>query len=108
MALWFGEGLAGESKHGAILTRGYRGTLEAGAEGDSSTRGLPQSDEVALLRDRLSGTVSLGVCPDRYKNGEALARHGVDLFTLNDRFQHLNLRRDADIVILDATCPRAA
>ncbi len=35
---------------------------------------LPQSDEVALLRERLSGKVQIGVGADRYKNGEALLR----------------------------------
>lgn len=105
MVLWIAERLAQEGKHAAILTRGYRGTLEANKQGDSSTPGTPQSDEVALLRERLSGKVQLGVGPDRYKNGEVLARHGVDWFVLDDGFQHLKLARDADIVLLDATDP---
>ena len=42
---------------------------------------------------------------DRYKNGEVLARHGIDWFVLDDGFQHLKLARDADIVLVDATDP---
>ena len=99
MVLWISERLAEEGKQAAILTRGYRGTS------DASTRGVPQSDEVALLRDRLAGKVQLGVGADRYKNGETLARHGVDWFVLDDGFQHLKLARDANIVLLDATDP---
>ena len=99
MALWIAERLAEEGKQAAILTRGYRGTA------DSSTQGLPQSDEVALLRERLSGKVQIGVGADRYKNGEVLARHGVDWFVLDDGFQHLKLSRDADIVLVDASDP---
>jgi tetraacyldisaccharide 4'-kinase len=99
MVLWIAERLAGEGKKAAILTRGYRGTS------DASTQGLPQSDEVALLRERLSGTVQIGVGADRYKNGEALARHGVNWFVLDDGFQHIKLARDADIVLVDATDP---
>ena len=99
MVLWIAEHLAGEGKHTAILTRGYRGTTGAGTQGE------PQSDEVALLRARLTGKVKIGVGADRYKNGEVLARHGTDWFVLDDGFQHLHLARDADIVLVDATDP---
>jgi tetraacyldisaccharide 4'-kinase len=93
------ERLAAEGKHAAILTRGYRGTAGATASGD------PQSDEVALLRERLAGKVQLGVGADRYKSGTVLARHGIDWFVLDDGFQHLKLSRDVDIVLVDATDP---
>jgi tetraacyldisaccharide 4'-kinase len=110
MVLWIAERLARQGNHAAILTRGYRGTSEAqttSANSNSSPAapGLPQSDEVALLRDRLAGRVQLGVGPDRNRNGETLARHGVDWFVLDDGFQHRKLARDADIVLLDATDP---
>jgi tetraacyldisaccharide 4'-kinase len=99
MVLAIAEHFAEEGKHGAILTRGYRGTKEAG------TSGIAQSDEVALLRERLAGKVQLGVGADRYKNGVVMARHGIDWFVLDDGFQHLKLSRDADIVLVDATDP---
>jgi tetraacyldisaccharide 4'-kinase len=99
MVLAIAERLAEEGKHAAILTRGYKGTV------DPSASGVPQSDEVALLRDRLAGKVKLGVGADRYKNGEILARHGVDWFVLDDGFQHLKLSRDADVVLVDAMDP---
>ena len=99
MVLAIAEHLAQEGKHAAILTRGYRWTVDAGASG------IPQSDEVALLRERLGGKVELGVGADRYKRGMVLARHGVDWFVLDDGFQHLKLLRDADIVLVDATDP---
>jgi tetraacyldisaccharide 4'-kinase len=99
MVLAVAERLAQEGKHAAILTRGYRGTANAGASG------VPQSDEVALLRDRLAGKVQLGVGADRYKSGMVLGRHGVEWFVLDDGFQHLKLSRDADIVLVDATDP---
>jgi tetraacyldisaccharide 4'-kinase len=102
MVLWIAERLSREGKHAAILTRGYRGVPDVKSNG---AQGVPQSDEVALLRDRLAGKVQLGVGVNRYKNGEALARHGVDWFVLDDGFQHLKLARDVDIVLLDATDP---
>jgi tetraacyldisaccharide 4'-kinase len=99
MVLAIAERLAQEGKHAAILTRGYRGTTDAGANG------LPQSDEVALLRERLAGKVQLGVGADRYKSGMVLAKHGIEWFVLDDGFQHLKLSRDADVVLIDATDP---
>jgi tetraacyldisaccharide 4'-kinase len=99
MVLAIAEHLAQEGKHAAILTRGYRGTVDDGANG------VPQSDEVALLRERLAGKVQLGVGADRYKSGVVLAKHGIDWFVLDDGFQHLKLSRDADIVLVDATDP---
>jgi len=99
MVLAIAERLAQEGKKAAILTRGYRGTADAGASG------VPQSDEVALLRDRLSGKVQLGVGADRYKSGMVLAKHGIEWFVLDDGFQHLKLSRDVDVVLIDATDP---
>ena len=99
MVLAIAERLAVQGQHAAILTRGYRGTA------DGSSSGVPQSDEVALLRERLAGKVQLGVGADRHKTGMVLAKHGVDWFVLDDGFQHLKLSRDADIVLVDATDP---
>ena len=103
MVFWIAERLASEGKRTAILTRGYRGTKPGSTE--DGKQGEPQSDEVALLRERLTGRVKIGVGADRFKNGEVLARHGTEWFVLDDGFQHLRLKRDADIVLIDATDP---
>ena len=99
MVLWLAEKLIAEGHRPAILTRGYR----AGAHSDA--RGLPASDEVALLRERLGARAQLGVGKDRYESGRTLERHGAKWFILDDGFQHLALARDADIVLLDASDP---
>jgi tetraacyldisaccharide 4'-kinase len=99
MVLAIAEHLAAQGRQAAILTRGYRGTVEKGMNG------VPQSDEVALLRERLAGRAQLGVGADRYKAGMVLSKHGVDWFVLDDGFQHLKLSRDADVVLVDATDP---
>ena len=99
MVLWLAERLASEGKRAAILTRGYRGS------GQADARGIPQSDEVALLHERLGGYAQLGVGKDRYASGRTLERHGAEWFILDDGFQHLALRRDANIVMIDATNP---
>ena len=98
MVLWLAERAHADGKRVGILTRGYRARIP-------ETPGAPQSDEVAIYRTRLAHHVQLGVGSDRYANGMVLARHGVEWFLLDDGFQHLQLARDVDIVLLDATNP---
>lgn len=99
MALWLALRASGAGNRTAILLRGYGGRGEADAEG------RPRSDEAALLRDRLAGRAQLGIGPDRIASAEALSRHGVTWFILDDGFQHLKMRRDVNIALLDATRP---
>src|SRR5579863_1089768 len=91
MVLWLTEKFLAEHKRVAILSRGYRGT------GGSS-------DEVEMMKGRLGERVFFGVGPDRYKEGKRVeAEHPVNLFLLDDGFQHLELIRDFDIVMVDST-----
>jgi len=96
MVLWIAQRLLVEGKSTGILTRGYRG------EGDAA---FSTSDEVRLLQARLGGRVAFGVGADRFARGSELARRGVETFILDDGFQHLQLARDVDIVLIDATNP---
>lgn len=96
MVLWLAQRLLAEGKTPGILTRGYRGT--AGPEGRTS-------DEVRLLKSRLQDRVSVGVGADRYTQGRGLIAKGVQWLILDDGFQHLQLARDADIVLIDAMNP---
>jgi tetraacyldisaccharide 4'-kinase len=114
MVLWIAERLAAEGKSVGILTRGYRGETFSKntfsqntpsqntdeADGPEST-----SDEVQLLKARLGDAVAFGVGADRFARGQELARRGVKWFVLDDGFQHLQLARDVDIVMIDATNP---
>ena len=96
MVLWMAQRLREEGKKVGILTRGYRG-------GDGANRSA--SDEVQLLKERLGEQVAFGVGPDRYAHGSELAARGVDWFVLDDGFQHLQLKRDVDVLLVDATNP---
>lgn len=96
MVLWIAGRLVEENKRVGILTRGYRGR-QSGA-------GLT-SDEAQLLQSRLGDRVAFGVGPDRYIHGRELASRGVGWFLLDDGFQHLQLARNVDIVLIDATNP---
>ena len=58
-----------------------------------------------LLQARLGDRVAFGVGADRFAHGGELAKRGVEWFILDDGFQHLQLARDVDIVLIDATNP---
>lgn len=95
----------------AVLLRGYR------APGRSSGRANPtgDADEVRLLKEALGPGVPVEADPDRLAAaGRVLDRPaasvnqgagGVDVFVLDDGFQHRRVRRRLDIVLIDATDP---
>ena len=107
MVLWIAERLLAEQKNVGILTRGYRGEKIAPAHGNNlaAAASTTTSDEVRLLQSRLGNRVQFGVGANRYQQGRELAKHGVNWFVLDDGFQHLQLARDVDIVLIDATNP---
>jgi tetraacyldisaccharide 4'-kinase len=87
-----------------VLTRGYRSIeMDDGKAGNDSSR--PVSDEVLVLESHLGDRVPIGVGKDRFHSGQELARKGVKWFVLDDGFQHLQLGRDADLVLIDDLDP---
>jgi tetraacyldisaccharide 4'-kinase len=91
MVLWLAEKFLAEGKRVGILTRGYRGSGGT-------------SDEVQLLRHHLGDRVVFGVGPNRFAAGCRLEQQKpVDVFILDDGFQHLQLARDLDILMLDGS-----
>jgi tetraacyldisaccharide 4'-kinase len=92
MVIWLAEKLLAEGKRVAILSRGYHGSNG-------------NSDEIELMKQRLDGRALFGVGPGRYAEGRRLESAGVDVFVLDDGFQHLQLARDVDIVLVDSTRP---
>ncbi len=113
MVIWLAERLIARDKRVGVLTRGYRGFL--GRLSHDAPRAQlsyhePESvhgDEVSLLLARLPAQPQfmVGVGANRYARGLELERQGVEWFVLDDGFQHLQLARDVDIVLLDAADP---
>jgi tetraacyldisaccharide 4'-kinase len=93
MVIWLAERFLAEGKRVGILSRGYKGDGET-------------SDEIELMKWRLRGRAAFGVGADRYEQGKKLEEQ-VDLFLLDDGFQHLQLSRDANVLLVDATQPLA-
>lgn len=77
----------------AVLTRGYR---RAGKGGVITTLDAAEyGDEPVLIKKRVpEADVIVGA--NRYDNA---IQHSVDIFVLDDGFQHLQLHRDLDVVI---------
>jgi tetraacyldisaccharide 4'-kinase len=92
MVIWLAEKFLAEGKRVAILSRGYHGS-------DGT------SDEIELMKHRLQGRVLFGVGKDRFVEGSRLEASDIDVFILDDGFQHLPLARDVDILLVDATRP---
>ena len=107
MVLWVAEKLIQEGQHVAILTRGYQGRASralAGGESSTSSAEDIQSDEAMLLSARLGQNARMGIGADRYANGRKL-ESWADCFVLDDGFQHLQLSRDVNILLIDFTDP---
>ena len=95
MVIWLAEKFLAEGKRVAILSRGYRGTNGT-------------SDEIALMKFRLQGRVSFGVGKNRFAEGHGLeSQQPIDVFILDDGFQHLQLARDLNILLMDVSRPLA-
>jgi len=94
----------------AILSRGYgsrhRGKTFEVSDGQHllCTAG-EAGDEPYLLAKNLPG-VPVILSKTRYEAGLlAQERHGSNFFILDDGFQHMGLKKDFDLVLLDATRP---
>ncbi len=104
------ECLAARGYSPAILTRGYHRRsleetilVEAGAQAPACMTG----DEAQIFVRFAHAHVGIGA--DRFVTGRLLAeRLGTDVFLLDDGFQHYRLRRDLDLVLIDALDPFSA
>ncbi len=93
MVLWLAEKFLAQGKRVAILSRGYRGSNGT-------------SDEIELMKHRLQNRALFGVGKNRFAEGHRLeTQQPIDVFLLDDGFQHLQLGRDLDILLMDASRP---
>lgn len=100
--------LAAAGRRPAVLSRGYgatRGDDRVVSDGEKVLLDAAQGgDEPVLLARRLPGLRVL--CgPDRARLSARAVALGADVLLLDDGFQHRRLRRDLDVVVIDATNP---
>lgn len=93
-----------------ILSRGYRGSLEQSgglvSDREHVLRNAHEAgDEPYLLASRLKG-VPVYVGRKRYENGlKAIETFQPEVILLDDGFQHLQLQRDFNLLLMDAAKP---
>lgn len=93
------EHLAAEGRRVIILNRGY-GAPEPLDYGEP--RSAAHGDEAWMMRQHLPESVRVIVGRNRVVNAKrAIADHQPDVILLDDGFQHLRLKRDLDIVLVD-------
>ncbi|MGH9730695.1 MAG: tetraacyldisaccharide 4'-kinase [Candidatus Acidiferrales bacterium] len=105
MVVWLAQRFAGSGKRIAVLSRGYRPLPQSSRVAAGIEIPPGWNDEAVLLHERLGDAVTIGVGANRFAKGRELEGCGVECFILDDGFQHLQLARDVDIVLLDATNP---
>lgn len=108
---WVCRVLAKDFDKVCVLTRGYGRahpeTQVVVSDGTQVLAGERQAgDEPYLLAKNLIGIAAVIANADRVAAGHwAIENLGVNVFVLDDGFQHLRLGRDLDIVTIDATNP---
>jgi tetraacyldisaccharide 4'-kinase/lipopolysaccharide heptosyltransferase II len=93
----------------AILSRGYGGTIKGVAriaDGKQIYQKPPDAGEEAFWLARELPGVAVYTAAARYAAGLAAWQEvKPDFFVLDDGFQHFQLHRDLDVVLLDAASP---
>ena len=93
LVIWLSRFLAEKNIHCAILTRGYK------------TRKSKLTDEPAILAKGCPDAEII-VNPDRVAAArEAIQKSDIQVVLMDDGFQHRRLKRDLDIVTIDAMRP---
>lgn len=99
-----------QNKRVAVISRGYGGQKGQGvrvvSNGQGPLLGPEQCGDEPYLLARRSPQALVLVSPRRIEGvRRAVKELGADLILLDDGFQHLSVRRDFDIVLLDSRRP---
>ena len=108
ITMWVARYLAAKGRRVAILSRGYRRRSQEKfllvSNGQTILADPTQSgDEPYLMATRCPG-VLVAVGTDRYELGLwVLEQYPVECFVLDDGFQHVNLERDVNLLLVDVS-----
>ena len=118
IVLWLAEQLSTHGLAVGCLMRGYRRLSDKVSDKENVVRpGSAVSprytgDEAQILLRHMEEAgldVPLGIGRDRYSVGRKLeGSQSVDILVLDDGFQHFKLKRDLDLVLIDALDPFGA
>jgi tetraacyldisaccharide 4'-kinase len=110
MTIYMAELIRGLGLRAAVISRGYGGKAE-------KKGGIVCDGQAILMQPEISGdepfmiagqleTIPVLVGSDRFESGKtAMKRFRPDVLLLDDAFQHIQLTRDMDIVLMDAERP---
>ncbi len=106
VAIFLGRFFQADNRRVALLSRGYKGNSSGVAvvsDGRKILMGPGEAgDEPFLMAKSLDG-VPVVVCADRVKGGRFIIdRFSPEVLILDDAFQHVRLRRDINILLIDA------
>jgi tetraacyldisaccharide 4'-kinase len=96
--LWLATRLRERGLHPGIILRGYRGSTRASRRISGAASASTVGDEAALLAARSGCPVAAGA--DRIADARLLEAE-VDVILADDGLQHLRLRRELEIVVID-------
>jgi tetraacyldisaccharide 4'-kinase len=112
LVAWLANWFRDRGVNVALLSRGYRALAAPGADVSGSPRTTHHSpltthqNDEKLVLDKLCPNVPQVQQPDRVAGAKiAVEPPGAELLILDDGFQHRRLRRDLDIVLIDALNP---
>jgi tetraacyldisaccharide 4'-kinase len=94
----------------AVLNRGYKASFKGEAalvsDGEKIYMDVCEAgDEAYLLAKSMPGVMVI-IGADRAAAGEfAIKKHGAEVIIIDDGYQHWKLKRDMDIVLIDALNP---
>ncbi len=109
LCLWLARHLHHLGYRPAILSRGYRRRHDYIARvplGGESSRAVSAFGDEPVLLARRANPIPVWVSRDRWLAGTfAVQNDDANLLILDDGFQHLGLKRNLDLVLLDARTP---
>lgn len=93
-----------------VVSRGYKGSEEnkGGIVSDGNTlrMSVKEAGDEPLMMARALKTLPVLVGGNRYETGmRAVRKFNPDVILLDDGFQHIKLKRDIDLVLMDSTHP---
>jgi tetraacyldisaccharide 4'-kinase len=103
--------IEGMGRRVAVISAGYKGTAYKGggtivSDGRSLACNARQSGDEPYLVATLLGNIPVVVGKDRWSAGKmALDQFDPEILLLDDAYQHLRLKRDLNLLLLDARRP---
>ncbi len=110
MVIHLARMISGMGHRVAIISRGYKGSAQnKGAvvcDGSTLRCDIAQSGDEPYLIAQLLGDIPVVVGKDRYRAGKRACKIShPEVILLDDAFQHLRLKRDLNLLLMDAGAP---